>query len=288
MLEKLAAAGVDVSQITDVVPDSVVADMCRLADGPADDFDDDADPSTLSPDDAAKMKEMAVSNFKKYAERCRKMGESDDALKTYLGGVKMPTGTPAAQDNLTAEKFSERVQPLIDAAVNAAVKRVESQFAPIQKQVHDFEANTKRASVEKFCEAMSQAGKIIPAEMDRGADGKQPTIVDRLLRADAHQKVHKFSEGGKTHALSELDLQMREIERRPVLVKFGERRVGTTKDATAGDDEKAKVEGHYEQFAEEFAKGQTTKEDFLKAFESARKSNPKLTAEKFLNPKAAV
>jgi hypothetical protein len=251
-------------------------DTTDMSEDEKDEADYNGDHSTKSPEEVEKMREKARSGLKKWAERCRKMGETDEALHTYLAGTPMPEKKADVTPEGSA-KFAEQFKPMIDAAVAEAVKQVESRFAPIQKQVHDFEANTKRASVQKFCETMVQAGKIIPAQLEQ--------VQSRLLRADAHAKVHKFGEGGKECVRTELDEQMAEIQNGPVLLKFGERKFGNGGNASA-DDGKAAVEAHYEAFAETYERMGTTKEEIVSAYEGARKMNPKLTAEKFLAAKA--
>ncbi len=129
--------------------------------------------------------------------------------------------------------------------------------------------------------------------MDAGSDPKNPklTIVDRLLRADAKSKVHKFSENGKESTLTDLELQMKEIENGPVLTRFGDRAksglpVGVSA-KTVVEEEKAKVIAHVEKFSEEFRTMDMTAEEVARAFESKRKQDPTLTAEKYLNIEAA-
>lgn len=68
----------------------------------------------------------------------------------------------------------------------------------------------REATVKTFCERMVREKKMTPAEADPAS--KVPNTYQRLLRADPVQKVHKFGEKGES--LSELELQMKEIETR--------------------------------------------------------------------------
>jgi hypothetical protein len=174
---------------------------------------------------------------------------------------------------------------VVKAAVKEAVTQVRREFGAVREQTEQLSANQRRANITAFCEAQVKAGKILPSELD-DAGGKRPTLIDRLMRADARATVRKFSEKGKTLELTELDLQMREIEDRPVLLKYGERTRSSGRGSAAetpADSEIAKVEAHYEQFSESFQKLSTTKDDFVKAFKSRQKSEPGFTAERFLN-----
>lgn len=276
MLAKLQAAGVDTAKITDAIPDDVLADMCRLADGPAPDpaaITDDqlatADPATMPPEEKKKFAEHCASRASQYGEHAKKFGE----------GSPVNALTAQGKDTMTADKFSELAKPLIAAAV----AEVRKEFASVREQASQLEANTKRSNVEKFCEAMAKDGKILPAELDRGdAKNPRPTILDRLLRADARTVVHKFSEGGKQVELSELDLQMREIERRPTLLRFNERQV---KQALANgkqpDPAVEVITETVEKFSEYFPKGETT-ESMSKGYAAFKKHNPKASVEDFL------
>lgn len=273
LIKKLVAHGVDADLCKDV-PDAVLAEMVRALDAKA----APADPDAALMDDAAELPEPRDEEDRKaketlaakYMDRCKKMAEKyrrhDDAPTVPLGGDRP----------MTPAQFSEQFKPLVDAAVKAAVAQVERKFASVNEQVTQLEANTKRANVTKFCEAMAKAGKVLPAELDAGdPKNPRPTLIDRLMRADARTAVEKFSEGGKQVALTELDLQMREIERRPVLVRFGE----AVKAAPGGFDsfaeQRQRAEQFYESNREAFAKVGTTREEFLKTFEQASEADRK-------------
>ena len=187
-----------------------------------------------------------------------------------------PGGMPGGQPSQIIMKYSD-VQALVTGAVNAALKDVRTDLQSTKEQTSQLTANTKRANITAFCEAMRGAGKILPAELD-GGDPKKPTptIVDRLMRADATRVVRKYSEGGKEIRQTELDLQMAEIESRPPLVTFAERVKGG-KAGTAGavnaDAEVDKVK----RFSEDRVPA-SHRTKFVTSFEEARKKKPELTA----------
>ena len=293
MIAKLTAAGVDAALLTDAVPDPVLAEMCRLAEGKGgggDEFADadfDGDMARHPADRMAKMREHARKYADMYAARCKKMGENMGTVPGSTEGLVKPGDKP---DAVTPDKFAELAKPLIERAVSAALEQERKKAGSALEQLDAREAELRRQSVEKFCENMVKAGKVLPAELDRGdPKSPRPTLVDRLLRADARQKVHKFSENGKTVELTELELQMREVESRPQLVRFGERSVKTGPGGAAGrDGEKAKVKEHYERFSEDFRRMGTTEEELTKAFEAAQKRDPDLTAAKFLKLKESA
>lgn len=263
-------------------------------------------PEPKDDDEREAMKSQALKMFdrvRKMMDKCGyKMAEagkfpensSPDLAQmadasSYFQAVK-PQGSgqtgPASDSQVTGTsgegiKFSERqVRKIVDAAV----AQVRKEFGGIREQTEQLAANTKRANITKFCETMVQAGKVAPAELDPGdPKNPRPTLIDRLMRADARTTVHKFSENGKEVKLTELDLQMREIETRPQLVRFGERLKGGGAMAGRGTDaEVEKVEAHFEQFREQFERHGTKREDLVSGFKAARDRNRDLKAEDYL------
>ena len=110
-------------------------------------------------------------------------------------------------------KFSERMSRLQKQA-----DAIEAKHKAADRMARQRLQTEKKHRVQVFCERMVKEGKVLPAEIDQTAG--HPTLQDRLMRADC-VKVQKFSEKGP--AESELDIQMREIEARPVLQRFSER-----------------------------------------------------------------
>jgi Holliday junction resolvasome RuvABC DNA-binding subunit len=167
-------------------------------------------------------------------------------------------------------RFSEMVNSF--KTMQSELAQVRAQLAETSRQTEQLRNNTKRANIVKFCEAMREQGKIMPAQY--GA------VVARLMRANSTNIVRKFNESGKKVNLTELDLQMREIEQAPALFVFSEK---MKQPLTKADTEKAKIEQHFESFSESYAKHGTTKEKMVKAYLIARAKNPRLTAEGFVN-----
>lgn len=200
------------------------------------------------------------------------------------------------------KQFSEQtIRRLVDAAVGTALRKIEAKLNPAAERVDRFMEETRRSTIAQFCERLQQQGKISPAEMERITDSHgrviKPNLYDRLMRADAVSVVHKFSEKGKLKELTELDLQMQELEARPAF-KFGER----VKSGAAGlagktvaadpnaisDDDEHKLGEFYESFAEKFPKRNSKGEafgakDLVAGYKAAKKYNPDLTPEEYLN-----
>lgn len=179
-----------------------------------------------------------------------------------------PPDDTAAQMAEKVKKMSERayIKSIVTEAIAQALKGVDAKLNAVTGQADRLIQNQKKADVVKFCEARRLEGKLLPAEFN--------DTVARLIRADS-RKVRKFSEGGKQVLKSELDLQMEELERRPIVVSFAER---LKQPLQPGNDELAQVESHYEKFSEGFARAGTTKEKFVKAYQLLKKRDPHLTA----------
>lgn len=119
----------------------------------------------------------------------------------------IPSGNPSQ----IVLKYGD-VQPYIDAAVKKALAPLSAKVTAVDRQATDRLNADKKSRIKTFLDEQVKAGKVLPAE--------RPHIEARLLRADAVNRVHKFADGAET--LSELDAQMKEIEARPVILKFGE------------------------------------------------------------------
>lgn len=147
--------------------------------------------------------------------------------------------------------------------------------AGVRKTIDGTTSDLRKASIQAFCESMVQAGKMLPAELEK--TDKRPGAVEFAHSLD---NVKKFGENGPT----QLDQWMEGIRSRPQLVKFSEtvKGGGTGGKSSASDDVKV-VEAHYESFSETFAKHGVTKESLVKGYENSKKHDPDLTPEKFLN-----
>lgn len=185
----------------------------------------------------------------------------------------VPPGLPGAgrHPSQVTMKYSE-IQPLIQPLIDAAVAEVRKEFAVTKQQSQELADNTRRANIEKFVETQWLAGRVLPPQKE--------AMINRLMRADPHTKtVHKFSENGKVVSLtlSELEVQQREIERGPLLIKYGEKvvtsKAGAAAGATGSDDpEVARVEMAFEKFSEGLIKRnpKLTKEIFVDGFKKHR------------------
>ena len=105
-------------------------------------------------------------------------------------------------------------------SVTQALAKFKEDFGKISQEHQEIRtyteseaASRKKLAVDTFAESMVKAGKVLPSQ--------KPAIIDRLTRADGKQVVRKFTEKGKaTVSLTELDLQMAEIEKGPALLSF--------------------------------------------------------------------
>ncbi len=278
MIDALGKMGFDTSTITDGVPDEVLAQMLAAL------------PTEPSPAPDAAMADMSRDDMIAALQQAgydpnELTGLSDEDLKALYDAEFPPEAAPAAapvatMSERTPKKKEERVikfseisgliASLVDAASKGIEKRFEMKLGAIRRQTASLDGNAKKSAVVKFCEALREEGKILPLNFD--------SVVARLLRADHVRRVHKFSEGGKTSYLTELDLQQDELRRGPILASFAERMKQPT---STTDSEVAAVENHFESFSESYKRISHTKEKMVAAYKIARRDNPRLTAKEF-------
>jgi len=162
-----------------------------------------------------------------------------------------------------------------------------------ERQKQELAANkleTRKLTVDTFCERMIRAGTMIPAQLDRSYGG--PNWADLLNSLPDVPVVHKFSEGGKeiTKELSPFELAKSLIEKGPNLVRFGEKVVtekeGEVETNANLEAEKEKVRQHYQKNASVFKTYGITEKDRLDVFSEQVKKDPEYTAERFLTPNA--
>jgi len=280
LLAALAQYGVDTSKLTDVVPDDVLSELCRAfesianaqpAEEPPPDPDNPVEPPVVEndeqfPDPGNADKAMALY------KHARKMAEK---YGCKVDDVEKPV-TPA--DDNGALKMSEKdIQAVVDQAVQKAVAAVtaqsESALGTLQKFNEENLASERKRTVDGIIERASAAGRLPPVEKE--------TVRKRLMRADT-KTVHKYTEGKTVVEGTEFDLQVKELESRPVL--FGEviRGGRSAGGNTTEEVEVEKVAQHWETYSETFTKIGTDKDELVKAFKTQRKTEKDLTAEKFL------
>lgn len=297
MLAALAEKGMDTALLSDAVPDELLAEMLRVLsshdepdgdeqvaeESPAEqEMAEDAD--VPAPEGEQADEEMAedeagptdAESAKAYLEKAMKHYE---AARKHFEKYNAPEEKGKGEDVQVATMSEQKVAALVEAAVAKALKtQAKGAVAELRKFSEEQVASQKKLAVDAFCESRLKAGKILPAELD---PANPANLKARLLRADSRSTVAKFSEKGKTVELTELDLQMREVDARPAF-KFGERIVATKPGEAAEDEQVAEIESHYEQFSEQFGRAGVTKDRFVSGFKAERKMNPKLTAADFL------
>lgn len=201
-----------------------------------------------------------------------------------------PAETPAEEkkDDVTmaaetCRTFSEKdVSEIVKREVKAALAGSQQDLEAVRRMTRQQVASQKRETIRAFCEEMKAEGKVLQSQLD-DSDG-QPTLIDRLMRADATNVVRVFSEGGKRVTKTELDLQMDEIRNGPAVAYFGERmHQPLGKGGKTGDDaEVAKLRRHYRRFSEGYRKNGQTEDAMVRAFTAERtKRRPGLTVEEY-------
>ncbi len=294
MIQALVAKGFDQALITDAVPDPFLAAVLQTLDGAKPMADDQKVNATTvipkEPDADDKGKKLAEG-----ADAPPPPPTDEESAKKFLAyaaskakafGCKMddpPTPTPQVQYADKVIKLSE-VNEMVTKAVADALRTGAGQdIAALKKFREETIADAKKDGVAVFCETQLKAGKLTVAQLDRGDPSN---VFDELLRTDATTIVRKFTENGKAIEATAFDLRKRQIERGPVVAKYGERfKTGpdgkTVVSNDAPDEEVRKVEAHFERFSENFPRSMT-KEDLVKGFVAMRKHKPGTTAEDFV------
>jgi hypothetical protein len=122
--------------------------------------------------------------------------------------VTAPAAKP--KKRTVTEQFSERRIAALEARLKRAEGMTQRQERLARQRLHQ----ERHGLVRTFCERMVRAGKLSPAQVEVGKDGKPiGPVLRSLLAADA---VRKFSDGK-----SALQLQMDAIESQPAR-RFGE------------------------------------------------------------------
>jgi hypothetical protein len=236
------------------------------------------------PEDVAKMSDAGVHAMcKKFAE----MGKGGPPVETpppeTPGG---PVSAGPAPEGMPAQ-YAEYFQRL----VGAAVVNVTGGLKEAKVQVEQFAEATRKQNIDARLDVLLKAGKILPAQLDATAKDKSgrpvPTLRDRLYRTDARHVVEKFSEGGKEITKTELDLQFDELERLPVLTRYGEK-FATGADLPGNEPDAVEVQA-VERFAEQHAadvphgtKPADYRAGLVEGYKAAKKHRPDLTAAEFV------
>lgn len=301
LVEQLGDHGVDTSLITDDIPESLLAEFVRiLADKESsqeeglDELDEDMDIDEEPEEEAFSDEDDEDAEAYEEPEEDEAYGD-EDAEEYCDDAEEKPVSKMSRrskycddkEDPVNMAKMSEKgLRRLINKAVSQAVSRTtRGEITALKRYTRKELASRKRAAIEAFCESRLKEGKILPSELD---ESNPASIKARLYRADCVTPVIKHAEkggkggkGGKVKPLTELDLQMAEIDRRPAF-KFAERFKDPLSSKKGEDAETSKIEEHFEAYSEQFGKVGMTKEKLLAGFKAERSRNVKLTAEEFL------
>lgn len=121
--------------------------------------------------------------------------------------VESPVAMMSEEDR---KKLPEPMQKFI-----AFSEKQQARQAAIAKQQAAREREIKRKKIHAFCDQQITAGKLLPAQRD--------DYVAMLLPLDDFHAVHKFSDNGRVETLTALDRKMRELGKRPSIIRFGEK-----------------------------------------------------------------
>jgi hypothetical protein len=318
ILKTLASMGMDVSSLTDVVPDQALMEILRVVDSLKEQAEDSSreesiDEKEQGDDETPPVDEEQSSNdtegdMGQDEDRDDEMMADDEEMdKEEQSGEEEYEDWPEPKDDEEKEKYKEKARKyyehakkhyekywgkecdkMTEADMGALANRVvsiirkdaKSELATLKKFAEEAHTQNKRSSVDAFIDANLKAGKILPAEIDEANPGN---LRDRLYRADAKRVVAKFSENGKNIEFTELDLQMREIESRPA-AKFSERfRASKAGVHQTEDQDEVKIKGHYELYSEQYKKLGVSCDSLVKGFAAQKKLVPTTTIDDYLN-----
>jgi hypothetical protein len=201
------------------------------------------------------------------------MSLTDEELAELLkaSAATAPTNPTAAPVMMASERTRHRPDPRI-AESERRMARIVEQQRQIEAQNNRRLAEERRATVELFCDNLVREGRLLPRQ--------KPVAVARLLRADANRPVVEvFDERTRrTKKVTDLEAQMEEMRKAPVVVRFGETMPAG---ADGSDDEVAKVESYAEQIQSELRKMGRTPKQYVEVFREYRKRNPNMTADEY-------
>ncbi len=177
---------------------------------------------------------LAMLDDKQLAQLVKDLTAAPDPNNPNPTPAPGPTPAPAKMGDPAPAPGPTPPTPGVPTAITYKYAEIEGRQKALDARLSASEtlANSRlRAEQEKtvteFCDRMVTKGILIPAQIDHSDDPKTKQRVnpantwDRLMRADAVNRTFKFSDGKPP--VSELELQMAEIEAGPVLLKFGER-----------------------------------------------------------------
>ncbi len=280
MIQQLTQLGYDPDKLQ-TADDDLLQHMIEVAGGDSEDMDDEdegGDQGDEGGDDTSMMDGTQYGDDEPDADDKPGLGNPAPGVKPQLAvnpkGSTDTSGDTPMRPRKVMLHYSE-IEKMVTKAVTAAVAKVDQRLNQAEKFTEETHQRAKKELVEKFVEEHSLAGRIPPAQKEK--------VKSRLLRTDSVNVVHRFKEKGKEVALTEFDLQCKEIAESPVLRLFQEKVKGANgKGAAEPDVEVEKVEQHWDTYAERFNNLNTPKTELVEAFKLRQKREPGLTAERFL------
>jgi hypothetical protein len=175
---------------------------------------------------------------------------------------------PGPVEKMSEKLIRQTVQKVIREELTPALKTAKQQTSQILQ-------GAKRANIRQFAENLVKEGRLLRSEV--------PSTIARLMRASVG-KVYHFSDKknpGQKVRKTELDLQMEELQARPIIVSFAER-VGQPMTKLSSDV--AKIKNHYQRFSDRYRKmGGPNLKKLVQAYKFLRKRRPDLTADEFIH-----
>jgi len=148
---------------------------------------------------------------------------SDADLAAAYAAVKGKMADDPDADDPTKKKPVPPVSTMSETEKKAAesLKRINQHEAEAAKRHSVAAVRERKAKVkdaEAFCETLVKGERLLPHQ--------KADYVTILVALDDSLAIHKFAENGKSETLSAYELKKRELERRPKVIKFGEKVAG--------------------------------------------------------------
>lgn len=206
MIEALQAMGVDVSMITEQVPDALLEQWLKSVGGGGEEPEPEETFEEEVPDPNAVPAEQPLT-----PEEEQQMF-ADDLMPVDPNAIP-PEEKPVQA--MSSKRFSERLTKFISKQVQEGIRK-----AKVSAE--------RKETIRQFSERLKAQGKVVPSMLD-GTDGK-PTLEDVLGLVASHP-VQKFGE----KRVDPLRLVMEFFENLPPIAKFSEFLKPASKEAVDQD-----------------------------------------------------
>lgn len=245
MLAKLQELGFDTSQITEAVPDVVLAEMIRVSgQGGA-----GAAPAQVQAGGDGQSREELLAAL---------ASKSDEELKALLGGC----GAVKASDGVAMHAETKKVAAQVQAS--------QAQLAALDRLITQRMADEKKASFAAFSEGLKAQG-VPPAVFQNGK-------VQALYMSLDQTKVATF---GDKKDISQADAFKAVLEEMAPIIKFSDKL--NMKPGTSAADDEQRLKSHFAAHGEDLLKSGVTEEKLVSAYKKAKAADPKMTVERYVS-----